>query len=96
LQKFFEELKVELSRIAQTKLFIASRRVARNPSWVVYYGDLGAEPPAAESEWGLRAKPPEVRGLGAPPPVFGNFYDFSTKITLNFCFKHALTIAKKG
>jgi len=37
-----------------------------------YFECLGAEPPAAESQWGSGAQPPEARGLGAKPPSVGS------------------------
>jgi len=62
-------------------------------------GGVGAQPP--EANGGVGAKPPAARGKEVWGPL-GDFYDFPTKIThflaylgLNFCFKHALTIAKK-
>jgi len=74
----------------------ADRRVARNSSWGGCCGGLGAELPAAGSQWGSGGDPPAAGGwrsggkdpshrrqggLGAEPLALGNFYDFSTKIT---------------
>ena len=55
------------------------KRVARNSQWGGLFGGLGAEPPAAEGQWGSGGEALSRRrhgGLEAEPPALENFAFF--------------------
>jgi len=55
---------------------------------------------AVAGAWRRSTQPPEARGSGGGAPSTRRFFQFFNKnnafLGLNFCFKHALTIAVKG